>query len=86
MAGPLANLAGVPRALADRVIDRDLSRGAIDDQLKELAGIARANGAAVGIGSPYPSTIERINLWLTGLADRGFVLAPVSAVVDLQKQ
>ncbi|AWK88041.1 divergent polysaccharide deacetylase family protein [Azospirillum thermophilum] len=83
---PLATLAGVPRAIADKVIDRDLSRGAIDDQLRELETIARANGAAVGIGSPYPTTVERIALWMTALADRGFVLAPVSAVVNLQKQ
>lgn len=86
IAGPLATLAGVPRALADRTIDRDLSRGAIDDQLRELEGLAKANGAAVGMASPYPTTIERINLWMTALADRGFVLAPVSAVVNIQKQ
>ncbi len=86
VAGPLATLAGVPRALADRTIDRDLSRGAIDDQLRELEGLAKANGAAVGMASPYPTTIERINLWMTALADRGFVLAPVSAVVNIQKQ
>ncbi|HYD66752.1 divergent polysaccharide deacetylase family protein, partial [Azospirillum sp.] len=80
-----AGQAGVPRAFVDRVIDRDLSRGAIDDQLKELEAVAKAQGAAVGLGFPYPSTVERINLWLTGLQDRGFVLAPVSAVVNLQK-
>ncbi|MBY6260571.1 divergent polysaccharide deacetylase family protein [Azospirillum sp. 412522] len=85
VAGPLANLAGVPRALGDRVIDRDLSRGAIDDQLRELEEIAKTNGAAVGFASPYPTTIERLNLWLTALADRGIALAPVSAVVNIQK-
>lgn len=85
VAGPLANLAGVPRALGDRVIDRDLSRGAIDDQLHELEELAKTNGAAVGFASPYPTTIERLNLWLTALADRGIALAPVSAVVNIQK-
>lgn len=85
VAGPLANLAGVPRALGDRVIDRDLSRGAIDDQLRELEELAKTNGAAVGFASPYPTTIERLNLWLTSLADRGIALAPVSAVVNIQK-
>lgn len=85
VAGPLANLAGVPRALGDRVIDRDLSRGAIDDQLRELEELAKANGAAVGFASPYPTTIERLNLWLTSLADRGIALAPASAVVNIQK-
>nr|WP_247884144.1 divergent polysaccharide deacetylase family protein [Azospirillum sp. OGB3] len=86
VAGTLAGQAGVPRAFADRVIDRDLSRGAIDDQLAELEAIAKANGAAVGIGAPYPSTIERINLWLTGLADRGIAIVPVSALANMQKQ
>ncbi|TWA86520.1 hypothetical protein FBZ83_102312 [Azospirillum brasilense] len=86
VAGTLAGEAGVPRAFADRVIDRDLSRGAIDDQLAELETIAKTNGAAVGIGAPYPSTIERINLWLTGLADRGIAIVPVSAVANMQKQ
>ena len=85
VAGPLANLAGVPRALGDRIIDRDLSRGAIDDQLRELEELARTNGAAVGFASPYPTTIERLNLWLTALADRGIALAPASAVVNIQK-
>ncbi|MFP5515340.1 MAG: divergent polysaccharide deacetylase family protein [Alphaproteobacteria bacterium] len=85
VAGPLANLAGVPRALGDRIIDRDLSRGAIDDQLRELEELAKTNGAAVGFASPYPTTIERLNLWLTALADRGIALAPVSAVVNIQK-
>lgn len=85
VAGPLANLAGVPRALGDRVIDRDLSRGAIDDQLRELEELAKTNGAAVGFASPYPTTIERLNLWMTALADRGIALAPVSAVVNIQK-
>lgn len=81
----MAAQAGLPHAYGDRVIDTDLARGAIDDQLKELENAAKTNGAAVGMASPYPSTIERINLWLTGLSDRGFALAPVSAVVNLQK-
>ncbi|WP_035694005.1 divergent polysaccharide deacetylase family protein [Azospirillum halopraeferens] len=84
--GPaLAAEADVPHGRVDRFIDRDLSRGAIDDQLKELERIATARGAAIGIGLPYPSTIERVALWATGLADRGIVLAPVSAVVNMQR-
>lgn len=84
-AAATAQQAGVPSAFVDRVIDRDLSRGAIDDQLRELEAVAKQQGAAVGLALPYPSTIERINLWAPGLADRGVVLAPVSAVVNMQK-
>lgn len=81
----LAGEIGAPRAVADRFIDRDLSRGAIDEQLRELETVAKENGAAVGIGLPYPSTIERIEVWARTLNDRGVTLAPVSAVVDRQK-
>lgn len=81
----LAKEAGVPRAMVDRMIDRDLSRGAIDDQLRELENLAKENGAAVGVGLPYPSTIERLEIWARTLGDRGVVLAPVSAVADRQK-
>jgi len=80
-----AEKGGVPRAAVDRVIDRDLARNSIDEQLRELEAIAKQQGSAVGIGFPYPSTIERINLWLTGLQDRGIVLAPLSAVVTQPK-
>lgn len=80
-----AGEAGVPRAVVDRVIDRDLSRGAIDEQLHDLETIAKTNGVAIGLASPYPSTIERLGFWATGLSDRGAVLAPVSAVANLQK-
>ena len=84
--GPaLAGQNGAPRAQADSFIDRDLSRGAIDDRLRELETLAKENGAAVGIGLPYPTTIERVELWARTLADRGVVLAPVSAVADRQK-
>lgn len=85
VAAATAQQAGVPMAFVDRVLDRDLSRGAIDDQLRELETIAKQHGAAVGLAMPYPSTIERISLWAPGLGDRGAVLAPVSAVVNLQK-
>lgn len=84
--GPaLAGQNSTPRAQADNFIDRDLSRGAIDDRLRELETLAKENGAAVGIGLPYPTTIERVELWARTLADRGVALAPVSAVVDRQK-
>jgi len=70
----------------DRLIDTDLSRGAIDDQLKGLESDAKAHGAAIGLGFPYPSTIERLAYWAAGVADRGFVLAPVSAVVPFDEK
>ncbi len=50
----------------------------------ELEAVARKTGHAVGIGSISPVTIERIAAWVNGAERRGFVLAPVSSVVDVE--
>ena len=75
----------VPRALNDHFIDAEASRIAIDARLIELERIAKKEGTAVGIGFPYPVTIERIASWAVRLADEGLVvLAPLSAVANRQ--
>jgi polysaccharide deacetylase 2 family uncharacterized protein YibQ len=71
----------LPFASSNRAIDRDATRAGVDKRLAELEDIARRNGAAVGIGSPFPVTFERVAVWAQGLEDRGVVLAPVSAVI-----
>ncbi len=75
---------GVPRALNNRFIDSEASRIAIDARLFELERIASSVGTAVGIGFPYPVTIERIASWAATLAGKGLVLAPLSAVANRQ--
>jgi uncharacterized protein len=78
---------GVPNALNDRTLDTgQANRDAIDGRLVQLEGVARADGFAVGMGRPYPVTIERLREWAKGLEERGFVLAPISAVVDRQRR
>lgn len=85
IAASLAARQGVPRAINDRFIDADeISRDSIDAHLAEVERIAQEVGASVVIGQPYPVTIERLRVWLEDLEERGIVLAPVSAVVDLQ--
>ena len=77
---------GVPSALNDRTLDAgQANRVAIDARLVQLEGVARADGFAVAMGRPYPVTIARLREWAKGLSDRGFVLAPISAVVDRQR-
>lgn len=74
----------VPRAIADVRVDRSPSPAAIDAELAALLEIARRDGTAVGVVSPYPVTLERLGLWLPRLAAEGVALAPVSAVVNRQ--
>ena len=72
------------RAANDRFIDGEPTRNAIDRRLKEVEQIARETGAAVAVGRPYPSTIDRLAEWTQSLETRGYALAPISAVADRQ--
>ena len=74
--------AGLPVAVNDRIVDNIADPDEIDRYLRELETLALRRGYALGMGRPYPVTIARITAWAKGLSDRGFVLAPVSAVAQ----
>lgn len=84
VAGRLGRDMGVPRALNDRTIDRDGGRVGIDGRLAEIERLARSSGQAVAFASPYPFTLDRLLAWAPSAAQKGFALAPVSAVVNRQ--
>lgn len=77
---------GLPFAAADRVLDIRRDAAAIDDQLLNLEALALQNGSALGAGFAYPVTIEQIKFWADGLGERGYQLAPASAVMDLRSK
>ena len=77
---PISGEVGVPHAINNRFIDNEASRVAIDARLFELERIAQSVGFAVGIGYPFPVTIERLAAWVKTLDQKGLALAPVSAV------
>ena len=80
VAGPVSATLGIPHAVNNRFLDSEASRVAIDARLFELERIAKSTGSAVGVGSPFPVTIERIASWAATLDNKGIVLAPISAV------
>lgn len=86
VAGELATQIELPRALNNRFLDNEASRIAIDARLLELEEIAKTVGYAVGIGFPYPVTLERIARWSATLDEKGITLAPMSALADLQTE
>ena len=81
VAEKIASELELPSVVSNRIIDREASRIAIDARLFELERIAKSAGTAVGIGFPYPVTVERVSQWAAALRKKRFVLAPVSAVV-----
>ena len=74
------NLPGLPRASADTVVDADLAAESIQKQLVALEQSASQHGQSFGAAFAYPLTLEVANRWASGLAARGYQLAPVSAI------
>lgn len=70
----------LPRASAERVIDDQLSAAGIDQQLLALESGAMQRGQALGAGFAYPVTLDKVARWASGVSDRGFQLAPASAL------
>lgn len=70
----------IPRASAERVIDDQLSQAAIDQQLLALEASALQRGQSLGSGFAYPVTLEKVARWAAGVEERGFQLAPASAI------
>lgn len=80
VAGPLADRLGIPGAARDVFIDHDGTAEAVAARLADIESIALRQGQAVAIGHPHDLTLDALERWLPGLAERGFTLAPVSAL------
>jgi polysaccharide deacetylase 2 family uncharacterized protein YibQ len=66
-----------PRRAGDR---RQALRPAIDQQLGALEAGALQRGQALGSGFAYPVTLEKVALWANAVEQRGYQLAPASAL------
>lgn len=73
---------GLAAASNDRYLDVEASHPAIQRRLEELLNIARQTGQAVGIGYPYPTTLELITHWSQTLVDKNVDLVPISAITN----
>jgi hypothetical protein len=82
----VAGQVGIPAAQSGAAVDTIQTALEIDRRLSELETQARANGSAVGSAFLYPVSVARIAAWAQSLQSRGFVLVPVSAIVNAPKQ
>jgi polysaccharide deacetylase 2 family uncharacterized protein YibQ len=64
--------------VADKILDAEPAREAIDRQLLQLEATALKDGQALGVGYGYPITIEQLKSWSDGLKAKGYQLAPAS--------
>lgn len=77
----VADAVGVPHVSRDVFIDANTETAFIERQLATLESLARQRGAAIGIGHPYPATLEVLERWLPAARERGVTLVPLSRVV-----
>ncbi len=75
---------GLPRLSADRIIDDQLDGDAINRQLQALEASAVRRGGAMGSAFAYPLTLQQVEQWANGLSQRGYALAPASAVMTVR--
>ena len=73
----------LPFRAVDLVVDDPASRVEVEAKLAQLEQIARERGSALGLASALrPATLDRLAAWARTVEARGFVLAPVSALVS----
>ena len=80
----MAKEAGVPALRRDIFLDNEPTIEAVALELEKLKTIARQNGFAIGIGHPYPATLDVLEQQLPLLREEGFELISLGAYLELQ--
>ncbi len=81
VASSVAKRIHIPFAARDVFLDHEINKDEIRNQLSRVEETARRRGSAIAIGHPHLATIEALRSWLPSLAERGFVLVPVSTII-----
>jgi len=72
---------GVQAAKRDVFLDNERDVRKIINALEDLAAQARRNGSAVGIGHPYPETIQALELFVPRMGSMGVRLTPITKLL-----
>jgi polysaccharide deacetylase 2 family uncharacterized protein YibQ len=81
VAASLAAGQALPFAKADFTIDAVPTSVEIDRTLVKLETLAKERGAAVGVASALPISIERLSTWIKTLDARGIMLVPLTTAM-----
>jgi polysaccharide deacetylase 2 family uncharacterized protein YibQ len=81
---PVARAFGVPSSDRDVFLDDDQSSPAVEQQLRELEKVARAQGVAIAIGHPHAATLDIVTRWCA--EQHGIRLIPVSTAIRLKTE
>lgn len=82
VAGKLARNMKVDSADRNVFLDNTREKGYIKGQIRELVAIARKKGKAIGIGHPYPETIEALMETVDDLDKEGVTVVRLSELIE----
>ncbi len=85
-AGEAAADAGVPALSRDIFLDAEVDREFVRRQIRKLVALARRRGTAIGIGHPYPETLETLAELREEILASGVAWVPVSALAPARPQ
>lgn len=71
-------------AVADMLLDEELTASGIQTRLAALEELAKKNGYAIAVAQPYPVTVEQLRVWINTLDSKGITLVPLSVIVKLR--
>ena len=77
----MARERGIPSVRRDVFLDPDRRVATVEREFGRLKSIAEVRGYAVGIGHPYPETLDFLARALPTLDAEGFALVPISELV-----
>ena len=86
VAQQLAQEFGVPNTRRNVFLDNDRDPAKIRESFGKLVHQARQQGYAVGIGHPYPETVNTLRKELDRLAEHGVRLISASQMIVLQRR
>ncbi len=78
----LARTTSLRYARAAGPIDTRQTPDDIGAELMDIEALALEKGAAFGSGYAFPVTVEAAQVWISQLDEKGFILAPVSAITN----
>jgi polysaccharide deacetylase 2 family uncharacterized protein YibQ len=81
LAYQVARELGVPTAQRQVFLDNETAPSKIHQQLSSLVTLAQASGSAIGIGHPYPATIQALQDALPAWSQTGIEVVPISRLV-----
>jgi hypothetical protein len=82
LAYQVARELGVRTAQRQVFLDNQTDTYKIAQQLHRLAALARESGSAIGIGHPYPETIQSLRNTLPEIRQTGVEIVPISRLVQ----